>query len=109
MKSIRRYYIQTEIEACKREEIRKVIRKSLARISFLYILCAIVYFAFGFISLAGYGNPSLTETETAICSSVLITAGISMTLMLILVVDCIYGIWTEPTDKEKEEYGDRIV
>lgn len=109
MTSIRRYYIHTEIEACKREEIRKVLKRSLLTLSLFYVLIAIICFAFGLIGWFGMGNPELSDVEMARCSTILLTMGVSFLLMIALIIDATYRIWTEPTEKEKEEYGDRIV
>lgn len=109
MSSIRRYYIHTEIEGCKREEIRKVVKRSLIRLSVFYVLIAVMCFICAYIGYAGLGNPDLTDVMRAECYTALFTMGISFMIMLALIIDGMYWIWTEPTEKEKEEYGDRIV
>lgn len=109
MMSIRRYYILTEIEGCKREEIRKVLRAWLKRLTLCYLLIAGISLTFGCLAFSGYVNPDLTETEVAKCGTALICVGILMLMMIALLIDSIYGIWKEPNEKEIEELGDRIV
>lgn len=109
MMSIRRYYILTEIEGCKREEIRKVLRAWLKRLTLCYLLTAGVSLTFGLLAFNGCVNPDLSDVEVAKCGTALICVGLCLVMMIALLIDSIYGIWKEPTEKETEELGDRIV
>ena len=109
MMSIRRYYILTEIEGCKREEIRKVLKKWLKKLSLCYLLIAVFSLTFGCLAFNGCVNPDLTEVEVAKCGTALICVGSCMLMLIALLIDSIYGIWREPTERETEELGDRIV